>query len=236
MNSLFIMFSALTFACSNGERKNIDGNNIENTETLDTVNCIKNIEKHLAEINAVTDQYDKVEKEIFGHSAEGGIMIAFYDNNDLKKIIATFYGETGQATTEYYFDTVGNLSFIFRKTSFYGKPMYVEDSKIESIAENRYYFCQNELIKWLGRDNKPVNPMHKEFQNETKFIKQDVEWLRKNIADYSPCENNQLQGDTVRCKYGDKCLDGGFILKGSREATGKVKHVRPKITNVPLEE
>lgn len=235
-SSLLLIFSILTFACSNGERKNIEGGNIETTTVpLDTVHCVNNIKKQYADINTNAAQYDKVEKDIFGQSSEGGVMIAFYDKKYLKKIISTFYGETGQATTEYYFDAKGELFFIFRKTSFYDKPMYIKNYKVQSIEESRYYFCQNELVKWLGKDNKPVSQTSKEFQDEAKFLKEDVEELQKIIADYTPSEMSQIRGDTVRCKYGSKCLDSGFIIKGSREVNGKAKHVKPLNKNVQSE-
>lgn len=41
--------------------------------------------------------------------------------------------------------------------------------------------------------------------------------------------------DTVRCKEGTRCAETGFVLKGSRK-NGKAIHVKPKNTNVPMED
>lgn len=41
--------------------------------------------------------------------------------------------------------------------------------------------------------------------------------------------------DTVRCKERAKCAETGFVLKGSRK-NGKAIHVKPKNTNVPMED
>lgn len=238
INSLIVIFSLLLFTCSNGENGKIkhENNQFKNVSTqLDTVSLIKEIRKQYSEININSDHYDKVEKDIMGQSAEGGNMIAYYDNVNLKKIIAIFYGETGQTTTEYYFNTKSQLFFAYSKTNIYDKPIYIKGSKIKSVEEKRYYFFNNKLFKWLVNNNASVNFTSKSFKEESKYIIDDIAEIRKNIRDYFPSKSNIIQGDTIKCKYGSKCLDSGFIIKGSRDTTGKAKHVRPKNKKVSIE-
>lgn len=169
-----------------------------------------------------------------GHSAEGGILIAFYEEKNLKKVITTFYGETGKAVTEYYFNVDG-LFFAFKKIYFYDKPMYIEGSKVKSTEEWQYYFFNNDLIRLFNNNNKPLSSNSAKYQEENKYLKEDVENIKKEIGNYTPNENKPLLGDTVRCKYGIKCPDSGYIIKGSRDAKGRIIHVSPKNKNVPVE-
>lgn len=43
------------------------------------------------------------------------------------------------------------------------------------------------------------------------------------------------QYDTVKCKFGAKCLSTGYVIKGSRNDKGQAVHVSPKNKNVPKE-
>jgi hypothetical protein len=240
MNPLVLIVSFITIACSHNEndRSSISKDNIvaesPSIFTFDTLQITNKIKKQFAEINANAAKYDKIEKDLPGQSAEGGVMIAFYEKEKLKKVVTTFYGETGKATTEYYFNTEG-LFFIFKKNYFYDKPMYIEGSKVASTEEWRYYFFNNYLLKLLDNNNKPVNPNSKKYQEENKYMKEDLEMIKKAIGDYKPIDNKTLPGDTVRCKYSEKCPDTGYIIKGSRDANGWVIHVNPKNKKVPSE-
>ena len=202
--------------------------------SLDTLQIIGIIKKQFVMINANAAKYNQIEKDILGQSAEGGVLMAFYEKNDLKKVITTFYGESGKAVTEYYFNN-GELCFAFKKNYFYDKPIYIEGAKIKSTEEWRYYFFNNELLRWLDNANKQIPPISKKFQDENKYMKEDVGNLKKTIGDYKLSDTQASQGDTVRCKYGVKCPDTGYIIRGTRGATGRVIHVNPKNKNVPIE-
>lgn len=233
INQILFLLCFIITSCTDND-KNTFRTDKQYTSSTDTLQLINAIKKEYAEINSKTAAYDKVEKDVFGQSAEGGIIIAYYDNKDLKKVITTFYGETGKAVTEYYFNKDG-LFFAFNIKYFYDKPMYIEGSKIASTEENRYYFLKNQLLKWLDKNKKSVNPNSKEYQDEAKYLLEDVVGVKKTLGDYKPLENKILPGDTVRCKYGIKCPDTGYIIKGSRDVNGRVIHVTPKNKNVPVE-
>lgn len=233
VNILLLILSIAIMACSNSKSP---GNINEETSTnlLDTLRVINDIKKQYAEINANVAQYDKVEKEVYDESTEGAILIAYYDNKVLKKITGTYYGETGKTLMEYYFN--GNdFFFIYSKEFNYEKPLSVDHSgKVASTTENRYYFYKEELIKWIS-GNKSILTTSKEFLEQNKFFKEDFEKYKKLFTDYVPAENSQIEGDTVRCKYGSKCPDTGYIIKNSRNVAGRVIHVNPKNKNVPVE-
>jgi len=75
---------------------------------------IESIREHYATINRKLASYRKVKKDLTGFSAEGGELIAYFHGPTIMKIGATFFGETGKSTEEYYYWD-GKLIFVFRR-------------------------------------------------------------------------------------------------------------------------
>lgn len=124
----------------------------------DVEQFVDKIRKQYAEINAKISTYNKVEKEVYDESSEGGLLTAFYDKKKLTKITGTYYGETGKTFVEYYFDE-GDFFFVYSKESSYVKPLYMDHGgKIRDVKEDRYYFNGGVLLRWLsGNKSIPVN-------------------------------------------------------------------------------
>lgn len=95
----------------------------------------------------------KVERDLPGESTEGGELTAYFLNQSLRKLVATFYGETGQAREEYYFWD-DRLFFVLRVESRYDKPL---SGKVTSKSEERLYFVDDALIRWLDPAKKEVS-------------------------------------------------------------------------------
>jgi len=85
-------------------------------------------------------------------SVEGGEVIGYYDKQTLKKIHCIFYGEMGKTEEDYYVNGNG-LYFLYRKETFYDKPMYLKDSKVKNTFGTRYYLYDHKLIKAIVRPN-----------------------------------------------------------------------------------
>lgn len=117
------------------------------------------IRQQYAAINRKTAKYKKVKKELLGFSAEGGELVAYLSGPSIVKISATFYGEMGRATDEYYYSK-DKLIFVFRRHSHYRAPL---SGKVVRITENRYYFKDDKLIRWIGEDGKQVSSASSEF-------------------------------------------------------------------------
>ena len=83
-----------------------------------------------------------------GFSAEGGTLVAFYEGDALRKLVATYLGESGKASEEYYFWD-GQLFFVFRTDSTYDKPF----GTVVRTDENRYYFANARMIRWIDESN-----------------------------------------------------------------------------------
>jgi len=139
---------------------------------------IEAIRQHYAQINRSAPNYRKVKKELSGFSAEGGEMIAYFHGPTVMKIVATFFGETGKATEEYYYWD-GKLIFVFSRDSRYTKPL---SGKVASTTEDRFYFTNDKLIRWIDENGKEVandSTAYGEKQNEyLKTSKQFFEGAR----------------------------------------------------------
>lgn len=120
---------------------------------------IQAIRQQYAAINRNAARYKKVKKELLNFSAEGGELVAYLSGPSIVKISATFYGEMGRATDEFYYSN-DKLIFIFRRHSHYRAPL---TGKVVRTTENRYYFKDDKLIRWIGEDGKEVATTAPEF-------------------------------------------------------------------------
>jgi hypothetical protein len=133
-----------------------------------TADPIQTIREHYATINKSAAGYKSVKKELSGFSAEGGTLVAYFDGPKLMKLVATHLGESGKAVEEYYFWD-DQLIFIFRKDSIYDKPM---SGKVARTAENRFYFGNNRLIRWIDENSKQIASDSGEYlEKEKDYLK-----------------------------------------------------------------
>lgn len=143
---------------------------------------LQTIRRQYAAINRNVAKYQKVKKQLTGFSAEGGQLIAYLSGASIVKISATFYGEMGRATDEFYYLN-DKLIFVFRKQSDYRPPL---SGKIVRTTENRYYFRDEKLIRWIGEDGKQVSATAPEFtQTKSRLLassKQFVDGARSKNA------------------------------------------------------
>jgi hypothetical protein len=108
---------------------------------------VKSIRLMVAKIDNDLPKYRKVTiSNVDGESTEGNEHIKYFENENVKKIIAIYYGETGKALEEYYFDNT-SLIFFYRRENRYEVPINVNSSvKIASTEEKRYYFYNGKLF------------------------------------------------------------------------------------------
>lgn len=116
------------------------------------------------EVKTIRSCYDAVEKGLGrckkvkrglpDESAEGGELTGYFSDQSLRKLAAKFYGESGQALEEYYFWD-GRLFFVLRVESRYDKPL---SGKVKSKSEERFYFANGVLIRWLDSGKREVPP------------------------------------------------------------------------------
>lgn len=104
------------------------------------------------EVNAINKSANKLKKEtknVSGLSAEGTEAVYFLSGTKIKKITATFYGETFKAVVEIFYRNNAPI-FIFQKTNRYDMPINLTKSpEIASTEEQRIYFSGGKTVKIL---------------------------------------------------------------------------------------
>ncbi|QDW23783.1 hypothetical protein FFJ24_002660 [Pedobacter sp. KBS0701] len=148
MKRLLILLIAVI--CSSHNTFAVDKNPVN--DDIDSMAIIKKIKSDFASINKKLKFYKKKKRDAFGMSAEGGEVTGYYSKGALKKIHCVFYGETGKAESDYYFNNSG-LFFLYKKEVFYNKPISLKGFKIKSSIETRYYLFGDKVIKTIVKPN-----------------------------------------------------------------------------------
>ena len=120
---------------------------------------IASIRQQYAAINKRAPRLRKVKKELSGFSTEGGELVAYFDGKAIVKMMATYFGETGRTVEEFYYQD-GKLIFTFLKVLKYSEPL---SGKVVSTSVERFYFKDDQLIKWLDTDNKQVETSNPDY-------------------------------------------------------------------------
>jgi hypothetical protein len=147
---------ALSFSCGYGQKSNNDKNVYSATGNSDSVETqIALIRMEYNKIHADEPKFRVVTEDMDDRSAEGGEMKKFYLGKSLQKARLIFYGETGKAVFEYYFQD-GIVIFFLKRTFNYNIPMYMKGSRVNKIEEERFYFTNRKLIRWIGPNRKII--------------------------------------------------------------------------------
>ena len=129
---------------------------------------VESIRQHYASINKNVALYRRVKKDLSGFSAEGGDLVAYFHGPTIMKIAATFLGETGRTVEEYYYWD-GKLIFVFRRESHYDKPL---SGKVVSTVENRFYFSNEKMIRWIDENGKQIASDKDEYKGkQNEYLK-----------------------------------------------------------------
>ena len=158
------------------------GVSIARTQTGEPIQTIR---QQYAAINKGARRYKKVKKELSGFSLEGGELFAYFDGPAIVKIVANHFGESGKASEEYYYAN-GKLIFVLRKDYRYSQPM---SGKVVSTRENRFYFQNDRLIRWLSEDGKQVGTASDEFkQKQDEYLDSSSKFLSGALSKSSKIE------------------------------------------------
>ena len=142
------------------------------------VEIISDIREKFGAVNYNINSYKKVKKDLMDESTEGGELEAYFKKEELKKIVAIYFGEMGKLIKEYYFWD-NDLFFVFTQEYSYDMPMYMDGSKVDKIDENRYYVHNDKLIRWLDPNKEKVGKS-KFIQKETEIL-QNAKTLKQNV-------------------------------------------------------
>jgi hypothetical protein len=154
--STILFISALTFTCCHGQNSNDDRNVYPATGNPDSTEAqIVLIRKEYNMIHANEPKFKVVTEDMDDRSTEGGEIKKYYQGKSLRKARLIFYGETGKTVFEYYF-VDGMVIFFLKKIYDYNIPMYMKGSRVSKIEEERFYFNNRKLIRWISSDGKII--------------------------------------------------------------------------------
>lgn len=139
---------------------------------------ISDIREKFGAVNYNINSYKKVKKDLMDESTEGGELEAYFKKEELKKIVASYYGEMGKLIKEYYFWD-NDLFFVFTQDYSYNMPIYMDGSKVDKIDENRYYVHNDKLMRWLDPNKEKVGKS-KFLQKETEIL-QNAKTLKEKV-------------------------------------------------------
>ena len=113
---------------------------------------VKVIRTRYAEIEKELKDCRQVKRDLPDESAEGGELTAYFKDSSLRKLSARLFGETGKVLEEFYFSD-GQVIFVFRVETRLTEP---NSGVVKSKTEQRFYFADGKLIRWLNPDRKDV--------------------------------------------------------------------------------
>lgn len=149
-----LFLSVLTFTCCYGQKSNDNKNVYPATGNSDSTEvAIVLIRKEYNKIKADEPNFKVVTEDMDDRSTEGGEIKKYYQGKSLRKARLIFYGETGKAVFEYYFED-GMVIFFLKRIYDYNIPMYMKGSRVSKIEEERFYFNNRKLIRWISSDRK----------------------------------------------------------------------------------
>lgn len=104
---------------------------------------------------------------------EGNSHEAYLCNGAPRKIVGTYYGETGRLIDEYYYWD-GELFFVLSRNLRYDKTF----GKVVRIKNDRFYFAGGRLIRWMDEGGQRVKVEDGEAQRrEREYLDKGQELL-----------------------------------------------------------
>ena len=133
---------------------------------------IVKIRAEVAAINKSGAKYTKTTKDVEDISLEGTEATYFRSAGNLRKITAKMFGETYNATSEFYYRD-GELIFVFVQRNQYDTQIGLDTPpKVASTEEQRFYFAGGKLIRLLvgKKELKSGDERYSELKDEILSI------------------------------------------------------------------
>lgn len=135
---------------------------------------VQGIRRHYNRVNRGLDFYSRVDRDLVGHSSEGGDLSAYFSGRSPRKIETRFFGCRHQLHSEYYFRN-GRLLFVY---NVWLGDTGVHERRILIRRDERFYFNGGRLIRWLGSDKKPLSTSSPQARRQERELLQDARrWL-----------------------------------------------------------
>jgi Ni/Co efflux regulator RcnB len=144
--------------------------------------AILQIRKEFQAIQRLQPQLKKVTVKLEDLSTEGGDAQSFRDSKGEVRVIQTrLYFESGKVLADFYYRN-GALIFAHYRNHSYNVPHFVTpelakanggepfDPRKTKISEDRYYFAQGQMIRWLGKNGMSIGLQSPAFADAEKEV------------------------------------------------------------------
>ena len=155
---------------------------------------ISDIRENYHLIQNTLEAYDTTMMYIWDESAEGGHGVACYEEDSIKLIEVVWFGEMGKSQIEYYFKE-GQLFFAFSSDFVYNRPFYMDEERVKEmedkeifeeektvVKENRFYFHEGKLIRWLDEEQKEKDAESPGFSEKEKALNSHAREMKAKFS------------------------------------------------------
>ncbi|MFS4415507.1 hypothetical protein [Maribacter sp. 2307ULW6-5] len=124
-----------------------------------------------------------------GESAEGGEAMAYFEQDSIRKLSTTYFGERGKRYTAYYF-LEGVPSLVERTEYRYNRPIYYDqkmaaeygdtahyDPKKTQTEVTTYYIRNDSIIIWLDHEGNPASLAGKDTDKVAQTLLKEAKEL-----------------------------------------------------------
>lgn len=125
------------------------------------------------------------------------------DGKELRKIVSIVPGEDGDGSEEYYLEN-GQPLFVFRRYNDINQ----DTGKVLARHEDRFYFKEGKLFKWLDTAKKPVKTTSEDFMAEAERLASNARsfiaaFKGKGVATTKPPATQTAIGTFLGIEEGD---------------------------------
>lgn len=117
-------------------------------------------------------KYSLVSLDDLENSSEGGKLNIYRDSTEIKLIEAIYYGSISKVLRHFYYESE-DIYFVFIEEFLYNAPISSSeyDPNKTFKKESRYYFWNNQMIRWI-QPNGELEPNHTLiYMNESDRVK-----------------------------------------------------------------
>lgn len=175
-----ILLIAVAALCIAGG--SVNGSAIHSTGGFQPTDSISAIRRQYSLINRNLSKYRIVKKELSGFSTEGGELTAYFEGTAIRKIAIVNRGEMGRSFEDFYYRDE-KLIFVYRKQDTFDAPF---SGKVARSSEDRFYFGDDKLIRWIDEKAAQVAPGSSEYRKkQNEYLRASgrfVEGARSRIA------------------------------------------------------
>ncbi|MBN1996743.1 hypothetical protein JW935_04265 [candidate division KSB1 bacterium] len=159
---------------------------------------IQDIRKEYDDIKNILTDLSKDSVVIDGLSTEGSQINIYKDKNSSTRLIfADHFGEMGKKHEEYYFKN-DTLIFKFSELQQYNVPFFMTGQTAEELGsepydpdktkifEDRFYFFNKKLFRWLDDNKNEISKQDKRFKEKEKEIFDFLKRINEKVNQTEP--------------------------------------------------